>query len=221
MPIRACTESLSASLHRPQIHARSHALTPVYDPPFAATDRGRGGRGGSGDRGRGGRGGSGDRGRGDSGDRGSGRGSFDRGGSRGGSPARFDRDISRVGSPAGGSSPSRGPPRGGPGGPRGGPPFRGGPPRGGPPRGGGPPQGPPLPTGGAPAERRTLAVASHVRAIGVKRPGHGTAGRVVDVFTNHFATTLDQGTIYHYDGTHFFLSRNDAPDRSALRSISV
>lgn len=172
-------------------------------------DRGRGGRGGSGDRGRGGRGGSSDRGRGGSGDRGGGRGGFDRGGSRGGSPARFDRDISRVGSPAGGSSPSRGPPRGGP-------PFRGGPPR-----GGGPPQGPPLPTGGAPAERRTLAVASHVRAIGVKRPGHGTAGRVVDVFTNHFATTLDQGTIYHYDGMHSFLSRNGSPDRSALRSISV
>ena len=32
MPIRACTESLSASLHRPHLHARSHALTLVYDP---------------------------------------------------------------------------------------------------------------------------------------------------------------------------------------------
>jgi len=169
-------------------------------PKGAPDDSGRGrGRGRGGDRGRGG---SGDRGRGGSGDRGGGRGGFDRGGSRGGSPAR-------------GSSPGRGPPRGGPGGPR------GGPPRGGPPRGGGPPQGPPLPTGGAPAERRQLAVAQHVRAIGVKRPGHGTAGRVVDVFTNHFATTLDQGTIYHYDGTHTFLLQNDVSDRSSLCSISV
>ena len=32
VPIRACTESLSASLHRPHLHARSHALTLVYDP---------------------------------------------------------------------------------------------------------------------------------------------------------------------------------------------
>jgi eukaryotic translation initiation factor 2C len=44
-----------------------------------------------------------------------------------------------------------------------------------------------------------------VRAIGVKRPGHGTAGRAVEVFTNHFATELNQGTIYHYDGAHLFL----------------
>ena len=136
------------------------------------------------------------------GERGRGRGGFDRGGSRGGSPAR-------------GSSPVRGPPRGGPGGPRGGPPS------GGPPRGGGPPQGPPFPTGGAPAERRTLAVAQHVRAIGVKRPGHGTAGRVVDIFTNHFATTLDQGTIYHYNGTHSFLLQKGVSDRFSLRSVSV
>ena len=118
------------------------------------------------------------RGRGRSGDRGGGRGGFDRGGSRGGSPAR-------------GSSPGRAPPRGGP--------------AGGPSRGGAPPQGPTLPTDGSPASRRTLAVAEHVRAIGVKRPGHGTTGRVVDIFTNHFATTLDQGIIYQYDGTHSFL----------------
>jgi len=172
-------------------------------PKGVHDDTGRGrGRGRGGDRGRGG---SGDRGRGGSGDRGGGRGGFDRGGSRGGSPAR-------------GSSPGRGPPRGGAGGPR------SGPPRGGPPRGGAPPQleSPPLPTGlGSvpPAEQRTLAIASHVRAIGVKRPGHGTVGRVVDIFTNHFATTLDQGTIYHYDGTHSFLSQNDVSDRSSLHTI--
>ena len=135
--------------------------------------------------------------------RGRGRGrSGDRGGSRGG----FDRG----GSPARGSSPGRAPPRGGPGGPRGGPP-----------RSGAPPQGPTLPTDGAPAERRTLAVAEHVRAIGVKRPGHGTTGRVVHIFTNHFATTLDQGTIYQYDGTHSLLLQKGVSDRSSLCSISV
>ena len=140
-----------------------------------------------------GRGRGGDRGRGGSGDRARG-GSGDRGGGRGGS---------RVDSPARGSSPGRGPPRGGP------------------PRGGGSPQGPPPPSGGAPAERRHLTVAQHVRAIGVKRPGHGTVGRVVDIFTNHFATTLNQGTIYHYDGTHSFLSQNDISDRSSLPLNSV
>jgi len=194
-------------------------------PPKGAPDETGRGRG----RGRGG-----DRGRGGSGDRG--RGGFDRGGSRAGSPARGG---SRGGSPARGSSPALGSPRGRPSGLRGGPPAlgsprgspsglrggpggpRGGPPRGGPPRGGGPPQGPPPPTGGAPAERRTHAVASHVRAIGAKRPGHGTAGRVVDIFTNHFATTLEQGIIYHYDGTHPFLSQNDVSDRPSLHTISV
>ena len=122
-------------------------------------------------------------------------------GSRGG----FDRGGSRGGSPACGSSPVRGPPRGGPGGPR----------------GGGAPQGAPLPTGSAPAERRTLAVASHVRAVGVKRPGHGTAGRVVDIFTNHFATTLNQGTIYHYNGMHSFLSQEGVSDKSFLYSARL
>ena len=38
MPIARVLRSLSASLLRPQIHARSHALTLVYDPPFAATE---------------------------------------------------------------------------------------------------------------------------------------------------------------------------------------
>ncbi|KAI0278886.1 argonaute-like protein [Russula aff. rugulosa BPL654] len=57
-----------------------------------------------------------------------------------------------------------------------------------------PPKGAP-----APAIPRTLAPAPHVKAVGVKRPGHGTAGRMVEIFTNHFAANLDQGIIYHYD----------------------
>ncbi|KAI0255719.1 Piwi domain-containing protein [Lactifluus subvellereus] len=52
-----------------------------------------------------------------------------------------------------------------------------------------------------PAKSRFLVPAAHVRAIGVKRPGHGSAGRITEVFTNHFAIELDhsQGTIHHYD----------------------
>lgn len=112
------------------------------------------------------------RGRGGGGDRG-GRGGFDRGrgrGDRGGGRGGFDR--------------GRG--RGGPGGPRGGTPSRGG--------------ASPFRGGGPPAVPRTLAPAPHVRAVGVKRPGHGTAGRMVEIFTNHFAAELNQGTIHHYDG---------------------
>jgi hypothetical protein len=73
----------------------------------------------------------------------------------------------------------------------------------------------PFPTGGAPAENRVLKVAPHVRAVGVKRPGHGADGHVVEVYTNHFATTLDQGTIYHYDGTHSFRSHKAVSDTSS------
>jgi hypothetical protein len=161
-------------------------------PPKAAPgERGRGGRGGGrgGDRGgdRGGRGG--DRGGRGGGDYRGGRGGGDRGGGRGGG-------------------------RGGPGG---GPPPRGGP--GGPPRGGGrggggyPPRGAPptraIPTTGGPAVERSLIPAAHVKAIGVKRPGQGTAGRKIEVFTNNFVTELNQGTIYHYDGRYlsFFSKR--------------
>ena len=70
-------------------------------------------------------------------------------------------------------------------------------------RGGPSTRGAPPPTNTS-VVRQTLAPASHVRAIGVKRPGHGTSGRVVEIFTNHFATELNHGTICHYDGTHFF-----------------
>lgn len=128
------------------------------------------------------------RGRGRGGDRGAGRGGGDRG--RGGGRGGFDRGGARGGFDRGGGRGGfdRGRGRGGPGGPGG--------PRGGtPPRGGAAFRG-----GGPPAVPRTLAPAPHVRAVGVKRPGHGTAGRMVEIFTNHFAASLDQGTIYHYDG---------------------
>jgi eukaryotic translation initiation factor 2C len=124
------------------------------------------------------------RGRGRGGGRGGergGRGGFDRGGGRGGGRGGRAGSPGRGGPPPGGPPP-RGAPRGG---------FRGGPPT----------RGAPLPVG-TPAVSRTLAPAAHVQAIGVKRPGHGTAGRLVEVFTNHFASELNQGIIYHYDGTY-------------------
>jgi len=49
---------------------------------------------------------------------------------------------------------------------------------------------------------QNFAPASQVRVIRAKRPGHGTSGRVIEIFTNHFATELNHGTIYHYNGTH-------------------
>jgi len=70
-------------------------------------------------------------------------------------------------------------------------------------RGGRPTRGAPPPTSTS-VVRQTFAPASQVRAIGVKRPGHGTSGRVVEIFTNHFATELNHDTIYHYNGTHLF-----------------
>ena len=182
-------------------------------PPRAAPgERGRGAGRGGGDRGgrgggdRGGRGG-GDRGGRGGGDRG-GRGGGDRGGGGGGGGGGRGW---RGTSPDRGGSPSRGgpggPPRGGgPGGPRGG---RGGPPRGGP-RGGAPSRGgAPIPITGGPAVQRSLVPAAHVAAIGVKRPGQGTGGRPIEVFTNNFVAELNQGTIYHYDGMFLsFFSKN-------------
>ena len=87
---------------------------------------------------------------------------------------------------------------------RGGDPGHSGPLRGGAPSlSGGPPR-----AHSPPAKSRFLIPAVDVRAIGVKRPGHGSAGRIIEVFTNHFATELDhsQGTIHHYDGTWSFVS---------------
>lgn len=44
--------------------------------------------------------------------------------------------------------------------------------------------------------------AASVEAIGVRRPGPGTAGRQLEVITNNFAIEFDQGTIHHYDGMY-------------------
>lgn len=85
---------------------------------------------------------------------------------------------------AGGGGGGRGGRGGGRGGPRGGPPPRGGPTRGGAVH---------APTGPA------ALPGSHVQAVGVKRPGYGTAGRAVTVYSNFFKISLPESVIHHYD----------------------
>jgi eukaryotic translation initiation factor 2C len=36
--------------------------------------------------------------------------------------------------------------------------------------------------------------------VGVKRPGYGTAGRAVTVYSNFFRISLPESVIHHYDG---------------------
>ena len=43
-------------------------------------------------------------------------------------------------------------------------------------------------------------IKSHVKTIGVKRPGCGTAGRPITVTTNHFPCVIPEALIHHYDG---------------------
>ena len=48
----------------------------------------------------------------------------------------------------------------------------------------------------------TLPDASaNITTIGVKRTAFGTSGRVQEIYTNHFKTSIPDGIIYHYDGT--------------------
>lgn len=44
-----------------------------------------------------------------------------------------------------------------------------------------------------------VAIASHVRTVGVKRPGFGTGGRTIQVTVNTFEARVTDGVIYHYD----------------------
>ncbi|KAH9951622.1 argonaute-like protein [Amylocystis lapponica] len=89
-------------------------------------------------------------------------------------PPRVSPTQSR-GSTGGGRG--RGAPRGRGAGPAGG--GRGGAPAGG---------GDGLPTSGA-----------HITTIGVKRTAWGTSGRVIPLFTNHFAVKIPEEVIHHYD----------------------
>lgn len=42
--------------------------------------------------------------------------------------------------------------------------------------------------------------AEHIQTVGVRRKAHGTAGRAVKVYTNHFGVDIPGEIIYHYDG---------------------
>jgi eukaryotic translation initiation factor 2C len=111
-----------------------------------------------------------------------------RGGPRGGGPP-----ADRGGGPGGRGG---GPPRGAAPGPRGG----------GPPRGGGQPRG--AARGGAAAGRggavaTGITIARDIQTIGVPRPSLGRSGRAIKVWTNHFATTIPEAIIFHYDGAFF------------------
>ena len=68
------------------------------------------------------------------------------------------------------------------------------PPRGGAPRGGGAARG-----GGRPQ----FTISDHVQTIGVRKPEYGREGRPFQVFTNHFAASVTDQTISHYDGMFF------------------
>ncbi|KAH9179682.1 argonaute-like protein [Lactarius sanguifluus] len=82
---------------------------------------------------------------------------------------------------------------------------RGGP-SGPPGRGGDTTRATPFAVSGGPAIQRPLIPAIHVTAISVKRPGHGTGGRPIEVFTNSFQIELNQGTIHHYNGMCLYFS---------------
>ncbi|TEB32207.1 Piwi-domain-containing protein [Coprinellus micaceus] len=45
-----------------------------------------------------------------------------------------------------------------------------------------------------------LSIAANVTAVGVKRPGFGTAGRVIKVRMNSFEATVANDVLYQYDG---------------------
>lgn len=61
------------------------------------------------------------------------------------------------------------------------------------------------PLRGGPAANGGSLIASHVEAIGVKRPGFGVQGKAIDVNTNHFACSIPETKIHHYDGSSLSL----------------
>ncbi|RDX49272.1 argonaute-like protein [Lentinus brumalis] len=127
------------------------------------------------------------------GDRGRGapRGRGSRGGSRGGLPSNAPSGPPSIRGGARGGPPSTG---GGPAGARGAPPGRG--------LGRGRAGAPPAPSrlSQAPGGTRALPDTSdHITTIGVKRTAFGTSGRTLNVYTNHFVTSVPEGSVYHYD----------------------
>jgi len=68
-----------------------------------------------------------------------------------------------------------------------------------PPRGGAASRGGGAARGGGPA----FYLSEHVTTIGVRKPGYGREGRPFQVSTNHFAASVTEQTISHYDGAPF------------------
>lgn len=110
-------------------------------------------------------------------------------------PPRGDPTRGRGGRGGGGGG---GGGRGGGGGHGGGGGGRGGFARGGGPSRGGPPSGV---RGGAPTS--TTLPGAHVKVVGVRRTGYGTAGRPLNVSSNFFNISLPERNIHHYDGESF------------------
>lgn len=72
-------------------------------------------------------------------------------------------------------------------------------------RGRGGPRGGAPGRGGSTVAGSTISIASHVEAVGIKRPGFGLQGRPLEVHTNHFECSTPEGIIHHYDGLFFVL----------------
>ncbi|KAG9317400.1 argonaute-like protein [Chiua virens] len=85
--------------------------------------------------------------------------------------------------------------------PRGDPGARGGRGRGGAARGGPPRGGPPSAAarGTASATPTGALPGAHVKAVGVRRSGYGTAGRQMSVLANFFTIATPENNIHHYD----------------------
>ncbi|KDQ12775.1 hypothetical protein BOTBODRAFT_112494 [Botryobasidium botryosum FD-172 SS1] len=60
------------------------------------------------------------------------------------------------------------------------------------------PRGGAAPTGGARAPAGG-PIPSSIHTVGIARPGYGEKGRVIEVRTNHFASSAPDQMIYHYD----------------------
>lgn len=57
-----------------------------------------------------------------------------------------------------------------------------------------------------------------------QRPEHGSLGRRIDLFANHFEISLPHGSVYHYDVTIISPSKKEeekAPDQKKLRCLST
>ncbi|KAF5364713.1 hypothetical protein D9758_005608 [Tetrapyrgos nigripes] len=159
-----------------------------------------------------------------------------RGGPSRGGPARAERGGERGGRGGGrGSGGGRGGDRGG---------WRGGDSRGGRGRGRGeggrgrgrgefgtaypPREGPALVGRGPSADQGILQsgstvsnIAGHVRAVGIKRPGYGSAGTRTVAIVNALEMTFQDMNIYHYDANMLFIIQVATKDKNYPQRLNV